>query len=396
MSEQEILRNFQEITQINDEYLALQILQQNGWNLEQSLSSFVQGGLGDSDSEDENYIPTNNNSHTSSYQQQPPSSSSSSNRSSSETRNFPAAGTNIREVVNTEGNPGNNNAGSLLDLLFVPLRWLFQARPTTINPNEDANNFINEFRSSYGSNSPAFHNGSYQSAVNLAFSSSKFVLVYLHSPLHEDSDRFCQEVLTAPAILQLMNEHMIVWGGKIWDAEAYGLSTQLNAAAFPFLALLVPQSGRVVQIADRVQGFVEAAPLVEQLRRQIGVFAAVVARQRVEQHRRDESSRLREQQNREYQEAVEAERREAERRRQEEEEKVAAEEKRRAEEEEAAAIALSIKLSREDTIRKLRVSFNNEAEPKPASDVATIRFQLPRAKKLTRNFFKHEKIQVIY
>jgi FAS-associated factor 2 len=400
LSEQQILRSFQEITQVSDEYLALQILQQNGWNLERALSSFVQGGLGDSESDDEYDLPpASDNSYqnqpASSNPNPPPSNSSSSSSGAARSNNrTPMVGSNMREVINPQTQQQADGGGSLLDLLFVPLKWLFQARPTSINPAQDAQGFIEDFRSNYGPNHPAFHNGSYQSAVNAAFSSTKFVLVYLHSPIHEDTDRFCQEVLTAPSFVQLCNEQVVIWGGRIWDAEAYGLSTQLNAAAFPFLALLVPQSGRVVQIADRVQGFTDAAQLTTRLREAMGVFSAVVTRQREEQRRRDESTLLREQQNREYQEALEAEHREAERRRREEEEKIAAEEKKRAEEEEAAAIALSIKLTREDTIRKLRTAFNAEAEPKPAPDVATIRFQLPRAKKLTRNFFKFDKVQV--
>jgi FAS-associated factor 2 len=307
-----------------------------------------------------------------------------------------AGGTNVREVLNQVQNDGNSESGSLLDLLFVPFRWLFQTHSATINANQDVQNFISEFRAQYGSNHPAFHSGSYQSAVAAAFDSTKFVLVYLHSPLHEDADRFCQEVLMSSEFLALASDQMIVWGGKIWDAEAYGLSTQLKAAAYPFLALLIPQSSRVVQIVERVQGFESAATVVEKLRSAMNVFSAVVSNQRAEQRRREESSRLREQQNREYQEAVEAERQEAERRRREEEERIAAEERKQAEEEEAAAIALSQKLFREDAIRKIRASFVTEAEPKVSPDVATIRFQLPRAKKLTRNFGKNEKIQRLH
>jgi FAS-associated factor 2 len=396
-TQQQTLRSFQEITQVTDEYLALQILQQNGWMLEPSLSTFMHDGMmDDNESEDEYEVAE------SPYQQQQdlarPQHSLPSRVSSTLPANQGVGGTNVREVLSPVQNNNNNDdeGGSLLDLLFVPLRWLFQTRSATIDTNQDVHHFISEFRAQYGPNHPAFHVGSYQSAVSAAFDSTKFVLVYLHSPLHEDADRFCQEVLMSSEFLALASDQMIVWGGKIWDAEPYGLSTQLNAAAFPFLALLIPQSSRVVQIVERVQGFEIATTVVEKLRSAMNVFSAVVSNQRAEQHRRDESSRLREQQNREYQEAVESERQEAVRRRQQEEERIAAEEKKRAEEEEAAAIALSQKLFREDAIRKIRTAFADEAEPKGSPDVATIRFQLPRAKKLTRNFWKYEKIQKLH
>jgi hypothetical protein len=105
---------------------------------------------------------------------------------------------------------------------------------------------------------------------------------------------------------------------------------------------------------------------------------------------------LREQQDREYRESIEAERLEIERQRAEEEARVAAEEEKRQQEELAAAVALSKKLSREDEIRKLKSSFAASPEPENGSDVSTLRFQLPRAKKLTYRFRKTDKIQVSY
>lgn len=389
-----VLINFQEITQITDEYLSIQVLQQHQWNLERSVAAMMHGDEAHGDSEEEEeYAPLE---QMMAAQQQREARNASASSSSSSSSHSGVGSSSLRREVTALGTQAAPT-GSLLDLLFVPLRWLFQARPTSLNPNQDAQNFIEEFRSSYGSNIPDFHNGSYQSAVATAFSQTKFVLVYLHSPMHEDADRFCQQVLSSPEFLQVANESCVVWGGKVWDPEAYGLSTQLGAAAFPFLALLVPQSARVVQIADRAQGFTEKAPLLERLRNAMGVFSAVVQRARDEQRRREESARLREQQNREYQESMEAERRENERRRREEEERIAAEELRQQQEEEAAAIELSRKLSHEDAIRKLRAAFVADPEPKAGGgDVSTVRFQLPRAKKLTRNFYKHETVQKLH
>ncbi len=40
----------------------------------------------------------------------------------------------------------------------------------------------------------------------------------------------------------------------MWDTEAYSLSIQLKASTFPFLALLVCQSERIVQVVNRIQG----------------------------------------------------------------------------------------------------------------------------------------------
>lgn len=272
--QQNVLTNFQEIVQIHDDTLCIQILQQNQWSLERALNAFVQGvPVTDESSRestrDMNFPPQS----TSSYQSSAPASTSQTQQ------NIPPR-TATREVAPIGG------GGSLLDLVFVPLRWLFQARPTSLNPNRDAQVFADEFNSEYGRNHTEFHLGSYQSAVARAYSQSKFLLVYLHSPMHEDTDRFCQQVLCSENFTRLANEQLLVWAGKIWDAEAYGLSAQLGSTAFPFLALLIPQSARVVQIAERVQGFVEEEALLERLLSAMNVFSAIVARQRQEQQRR--------------------------------------------------------------------------------------------------------------
>ena len=47
---------------------------------------------------------------------------------------------------------------------------------------------------------------------------------------------------------------MICWAGKIWDPEAYGLGIQLRNSTFPFLAVLLCQTDRTVQLADKIEG----------------------------------------------------------------------------------------------------------------------------------------------
>ena len=86
--------------------------------------------------------------------------------------------------------------------LFLPLRWLFQTHPIALNPEAgntittsiilslsqlssiDTRRFIQDFESSFGSHHPSFHENGYQSAVSYAHRNSKFLLIYLHSPMH--------------------------------------------------------------------------------------------------------------------------------------------------------------------------------------------------------------------
>lgn len=250
----------------------MQILQQNNWDLSLALSQFV----GNSNT-DTVIAPTRSESSVTRRTNRSAETGPRSNAPGLATSSNSAADRQIR---------GSDNSGGLLGLLTVPLRWLFQARPLSLNPDQDTHKFIDDYNIKYSSPHPNFHAGSYQSAVASAYDQSKFLLVYLHSPLHEDSQRFCRGVLAAPAVVTYANEHLVTWAGRVWDPEAYGLSTQLRASAFPFVALLVCQSNRTVQIADRIQGYVEESVLMERIQNSVNAFTSVVTQNRQEAQRR--------------------------------------------------------------------------------------------------------------
>jgi FAS-associated factor 2 len=262
--QQQLLTSFQDITQIQEEQLCIDLLQQNGWSLESAVNNFMQG-------------PSAQESSSSATRRRPEPSQPTGPRSSN-------------RVLQTEEPPTNQPAvadgSGLLDLILLPFRWLFKPQQLSINPNRDAENFISEFNSNYDLNHVPFHNGSYQSAVAAAFQQSKFLIVYIHSPLHEDTDTFCQQVLCNQSFINFVNENTIVWGGRVWDPEAYGLSLQLSVSAFPFLGLLICQSVRTVQVSDRVQGMLEVDPLITRLRNVTSVYSAIIERNRMEAHRR--------------------------------------------------------------------------------------------------------------
>ena len=215
---QQRLQIFQEITQISDVPLCTEILEQNGWNVDVAVENFVQG-----------------------RSSQPRTDSSSRNRPRTEVAD---------EIADEERRPAG-----FIDYLWNPLRWIFQVRPVSLNPSSDTRKFISEFDDQFPHH-PNFRTGSYQSAVLNAFQTSKFLLVYIHSPMHEDTDRFCRQVLCTQNVSRFLDENFVTWAGRVWDPEAYGLSTQLRASSYPFMALLICQSERTVQVADRIQGVV--------------------------------------------------------------------------------------------------------------------------------------------
>jgi len=267
------LQSFQEIANIDDEYLCMQILQQSNWDLNTAVSQF----MGQSSEDHTAHVP---------------STRSDGNVVRRANRNVDSSSGSQRATLNVTNQDERDRPSvgaqpeGLFGLLLVPLRWLFQARPISLNPNLDTERFIDEYNLKVSPTHPTFHTGSYQSAVATAFERSKFLLVYLHSPLHEDTPRFCRGVLSAPGLVNYSNQNLVVWAGRVWDPEAYGLSTQLRATTFPFVALLVCQSNRSVQIADRIQGYVEENVLMERIQNSVNAFNSVITQNQQEQQRR--------------------------------------------------------------------------------------------------------------
>lgn len=371
--QREALMMFEEITQIQNQQLCIQILDQNSWNVDVAVDNFVQG-RGTEASALNRSRPIRNDSTSNDNQ--------------------------LSDTITSTTSPTTSTIApqpsSFLETLITPLKWLFQTRRVSLDPNADTQIFLSEFEQLYGSDHPTLHNQSYQSAVVSAFQQSKFLLVYLHSPMHEDTEKFCTQTFCSENFTHFVNENMMTWAGKVWDPEAYGLSVQLRVSSFPFLAVLLCQSDKVVQVIDRIDGFAEEDALTERLQASMQTHRSTLTRIQTEAARRVESTMLREQQDREYREAEEADRV-----RRETMEREAIEAQQREEEEEQRreleeAIDLSNKLTKESNIIRKRQSLAGEPNPTvPVSEVSTIRFQLPQGSKISRRFMKTDPVQTV-
>ena len=164
---------------------------------------------------------------------------------------------------------------------------LLKATPHRVNRDRDARKFASSFTTQYGSGFPAFFDGSYSRAVATAHRSSKFLLVYLHSSLHDDSDQFVHDVLGNSAIQALIDSHMLMWAGQVSDVEAYELATDLNVSAFPCLSVLVCHSEREVLQADNIEGQLDPETVKARLELSISEFTPQITRGREEALRRD-------------------------------------------------------------------------------------------------------------
>lgn len=207
---------------------------------------------------------------------------------------------------------------------------------------------------------PALETSSYEEALKRGARENKFVLIYLHSALHGDSDEFLRHTWCTTALQQLCEQAgIVVWAGSVHRPDGYEAAAQLQVAGYPFVGLYSGVAGgsSPSQPRDKYQqvwtheGLITATELTAQVRRVTSAAQAVQDQIRAREMARDEDRMLREEQERSYAEAMERDAA-VERERVEEEARAAAaareaeaEAAKHAEEQElAAAIELSKEL----------------------------------------------------
>lgn len=78
-----------------------------------------------------------------------------------------------------------------VELLFSPLSFVLgDGEPE--DPQVAARAFTHSLRRRYGDVFPRFEHTSFRDAVSTARTASKFLLVLLHSNIHDDADAFCR------------------------------------------------------------------------------------------------------------------------------------------------------------------------------------------------------------
>lgn len=60
-------------------------------------------------------------------------------------------------------------------------------------------------------------------------------------------------VSSVVCVVTFLDGNVVVWGGSITHSDAYGTATLLEAAAFPFMALLSCQQ-RSIEVLERMDG----------------------------------------------------------------------------------------------------------------------------------------------
>ena len=71
-----------------------------------------------------------------------------------------------------------------------------------------------------------------QEAALAAHRQYRFLLVYLHSPEHEDTARFCAETLCDGALTEHVDRNYVAWGGDIRRTDAFRVGAPFSIQSF--------------------------------------------------------------------------------------------------------------------------------------------------------------------
>ena len=265
----------------------------------------------------------------------------------SDGRNVAVAQNIVREQAHANGFVGRY-LSPFMSMVLNPLRAVTGAQEVQQTSENAARSFISSFEAKFGERHPHFSIGGPEATFRRARDNASFILVYLHSSIHEETDRFCKSILCNNELVNFINGRFVTWGGDVDQREAYSATRSLQAATFPFLAVLVwPAQKTHPILLARIEGDkVESAEsLMGQLAACTAQAEGLVQESRQIQRDREERRRLQEQQDFAYNESLRLDREREERMKREADERV-----RLAEEaEEAEALKEAMEMSKKLT-----------------------------------------------
>lgn len=347
----EKLTTFLAVTGVTDRSQAQRVLEENNWDLDRAVNYQLAG------------LATND-------QQQA------------------ASNTNARRNIVEEADH-SGILGTVVNLMFSPIRLLLGAKAMHQGEKTPTATFIEYFDSEYGKEHATFIPHPYRSAVTRAQNQAKFLLVYLHSEHHSDSAEYCRDVVCDTNIVKFANDHCVSWIGNVASADAWSACSHLGVCKFPFMALIaVVKNGSMpptITVVERCEGVMQAGIVLGRLERARTVSNNLLASARAEAGAKRAAAELREEQDRDFKEALEADRKRAQ---DAETEKREAREKEEREEQERQleeAKQLSIEGQKQADFARKKETMKEEPA-KGAPNTTQLRITLPKGQKLERRF----------
>ncbi|EFN56883.1 hypothetical protein CHLNCDRAFT_144534 [Chlorella variabilis] len=270
-----------------------------------------------------------------------------------------------------------------------------------VAPAAAAAEFVRQFAERYGDVRPRWQECGWGEAASRAHQEGKFLLAYLHSPLHQDTDAYCHDTLCAPELVAYVNQHFLCWGGDLRRSDAFRLASSLRVAGYPYVALLA-FSGPRTRLITCVEGRMAPAQLQEVLQAGLADHGALLWQEQAERQQRETDRQLREEQDAEYQRSLEADQQREAARAAAAREAEAAEAAARQAAERARAEAEAAEAQRAEAEAALRRRKSEKRlalpeEPAAGTPGATlIRIRLPDGSSHQRRFVAADPLQAVY
>ena len=289
----------------------------------------------------------------------------------------------------------------LLDTIWRIARFaidLIRTETGAHDPLIEVETFINEFEVRFGSSHPVFHTGSYVQALAQAKRELKFLLIFLHSPADPESEEFCRNVLTHPAVVSYINRNnnLIFWSCSCRSYEGYKVSQALREASHTALiALIVQKEEGLMRLVRRLDvRRISVERFVSQVEQGICENESYIRIAREEREARIMNQEIRRQQDQDYEQSLEVDRRK---------EREKAEERRKKEEEERVkqeAVDAVVRRKQEmmDLRQRLRDSLPREPDDTGDDEQQVVRvlIKLPDGTRLERRFHRNQSIRQLY
>ncbi|KAI9143778.1 hypothetical protein BKA69DRAFT_1164842 [Paraphysoderma sedebokerense] len=289
------------------------------------------------------------------------------------------------------------------------------------SPQTLAARFTREFEETYGSVHPDFFQNGYNQALEQMKQDLRFLVVYLHSEEHDNTDDFCRKTLSSAQFVDFVRQQNILfWAGNVKEGDAFQVGITLGATTFPFLAVVAlvnpPSGGTKPAVVARIEGPTSTEDLVARIKAAMDRHELLMATVRAERAERDSARILREQQDQAYQESLRKDqererkqREERERQRREEEEKEKAFKIKKDRLDVCIFVIVSSVLCSPDSImftnsgsqarksRRQRLLASLPAEPEAGTPNTTrIQFRLPDGSRHQRCFNTTDAVKLLY
>ena len=266
-------------------------------------------------------------------------------------------------------------------------RSLFGADTT---PLEDVLKFKEEFETKYGRTHPTFYQGSYSQAIEDAKKELRFLLVYLHSSEHSDTEKFCRLTLANEAFQDYVNGNMLFWAVDVQSREGYRVSCALRETTYPFMAVVCLVDNRMM-VVGRLQGAMDVDSCMARLAQTMNDNEPALVAARAERAERSFNQTLRAEQDAAYLESLRADQEKERRKNMEAETKRLEEERKKDKEQSLQNKMTELARKREELSSRLPV------EPESNNpDAVRIVVRLPHGERVDRRFLKTDRLQSLY